>query len=94
MLIVSGKIYVKPAEREKFLSSSLEAIEKARLWPGCTDFIVAADPVEPNRVNVYEEWDSEAQLLAFRGNGPDDGLYSVIERASVARHIIASSGPP
>lgn len=93
MIIVSGRIFVRSGERDRFLAASKLAIDQARVSPGCKDFIVAADPIEPNRVNVYEEWDTEAELLAFRGSGPDDGLYSLIERAQVARHIIASSGP-
>lgn len=93
MIIVSGRIYVRAGTREDFLVSSREAILQARQAPGCHDFIVAADPIEPNRVNVYEQWDTEEQLLAFRGNGLDDSLTSVIEHATVHRHQISSSGP-
>lgn len=94
MIIVSGKIYVRPGSRNDFLASSHEAIVKARKAPGCRDFIVAADPLETGRVNVYEEWESERQLLEFRGNGPNESLNSLIESADVSRHEIASSGPP
>ena len=93
MLIVSGRIYVHPGAREKFLASSAEAVVQARAYPGCRDFVVAADPIEPDRVNVYEEWESEQALLAFRGAGPDSGLSSSIVRAEVARHVVSSSGP-
>jgi len=34
------------------------------------DFVVSADPLEPDRVNVYEQWESDAELEAFRGEGP------------------------
>lgn len=27
-----------------------------------------ADPEDPERINVYERWESEEQLLAFRGS--------------------------
>ena len=94
MLIVSGRIYVRPGAREKFVASSAEAVGAARTYPGCRDFVVAADPIEPHRVNVYEEWESEEALLAFRGAGPDSDLSSSIVRAEVARHIVSSSGPP
>lgn len=67
---------------------------QGRKSPGCKDFVVAADPLEPNRVNVYEEWESEKQVLAFRGAGPNKNLFSLIERANVSRHVIASSRPP
>ena len=94
MLIVSGRIYIRPGAREKFVSSSAQAIVGARACPGCRDFVVAADPIEPDRVNVYEEWDSEEALLTFRGEGPGEDLSAVIVRADVARHEIACSGPP
>jgi quinol monooxygenase YgiN len=94
MIILSGKIYVRPGSRNEFLKSSLEAVAQARRSRGCRDFVVAADPIEPERVNVYEEWDSEEALLTFRGAGPDDGLTSSIVRADVSRHVVASSGPP
>ena len=93
MIIVAGKIYVRPGARLDFLTSSLEAVVKARRAPGCRDFVAAADPIEPDRVNVYEEWESEAALLAFRGAEPDEDLTSSIVRAEVARHVVASSGP-
>jgi quinol monooxygenase YgiN len=94
MVIVSGRIYVKPERREAFLAASMEAVAQARRTKGCLDFVVAADPLEPGRVNVYESWDSEAALLAFRGNGPGSDLTSEIQRADVRRHEVASSGPP
>lgn len=93
MMMISGRIYVRAGTREQFLSSSTKAILQARKSPGWGDFVVAADPIEPDRVNVYEEWDSEEQLMAFRSSGPDDSLSSVVEQADVFRHQISSSGP-
>lgn len=93
MIIVSGKIYVRPSTRQDFLQSSAEAVALARRARGCRDFVVAADPLEPDRVNVYEEWESEEALLAFRGAGPDQGLSSSIVRAEVSKHVVASTGP-
>lgn len=94
MLIVSGRIHVRPGSRQKFVELSMEAVVAARKYPGCRDFVVAADPIDPDRVNIYEEWDSEEALLAFRGSGPDSDLSSSIVRAKVERHVVSSSGPP
>jgi quinol monooxygenase YgiN len=93
MIIVAGKIYVRSGARHEYLASSFEAVVQARKSSGCRDFVVAADPLENDRVNVYEEWESEAALLAFRGSGPDADLMTLIVRAEVARHVVASSGP-
>ncbi|HEU0157705.1 MAG TPA: antibiotic biosynthesis monooxygenase family protein [Hyphomicrobiaceae bacterium] len=94
MIIVAGRLYVRPERREAFLAASAVAVNAARRSAGCLDFVVAADPIEPDRVNVYERWDTEASLLAFRGEGPSSELTSEILRADVQRHYVSSSGPP
>jgi quinol monooxygenase YgiN len=93
LIIVAGRIYVSHGQREGFLAGSREAVVAARCAPGCRDFVVAADPIDPDRVNVYEEWDSVAQLEAFRGSGPGPQLTAAIVRAQVRRHWVESSGP-
>jgi len=93
MIIVSGRIYVRRGRRDAFLAASMEAVRAARRSSGCLEFVVAADPIEPDRVNVYEQWESEAQLEAFRGEGPGPDLMSDIVSADVSRHQISSSGP-
>lgn len=90
MIIVAGRIHVRPGTREEFLRLSGEATVQARRAAGCRDFVVAADPIEPNRVNVYEEWDSEEALVAFRGAGPGEDLSSMIAKADVARYTVGS----
>lgn len=90
MIIVSGRIYVRSGQRDLFVKSSMEAVQAARQTPGCRDFVVAPDPVEADRVNVYEEWDSAAQLQAFRGDGPGNDLMDLIVRADVTEHQVIS----
>ncbi len=92
-IIVAGKIYVGPGQRHAFVERSVEAVRAARQAAGCLDFVVAADPIEPDRVNVYERWKSEAALEAFRGDGPGDDLLAMIVDAEVRRYRVASSGP-
>lgn len=88
MLIVSGRLYIAAGRREEFLASSTEAMTQARRTTGCQDFIVAADPIDANRVNIYEEWESEEALSKFRGEGPGEDLSSMIVRAEISRHLI------
>jgi quinol monooxygenase YgiN len=94
MIIVSGRLYLRAERRDAFLAASSEAVKQARRTAGCLDFVVAADPIEPDRVNVYEHWGSEAALTGFRGEGPSAALTSEILRADVQRHHVSSSGPP
>lgn len=87
MIIVSGKLYIRSGQRQTFLDCSRAAMVQARRTSGCRDFVVAADPLEPDRVNIYEEWESEPELEAFRGDGPDSGLAYLIERAEVKQRV-------
>ncbi len=66
---------------------------QARQTAGCKAFVVAADPIEEDLVNILEHWESEEALLAFRGEGPSSDLQDMITGANVQRHYIASSGP-
>lgn len=89
MIIVSGKIYVRSGMQQQFVDSSLAAVAQARETSGCHDFVVAADPLEPDRVNVYEEWETEEALLSFRNDGPDQALNELIVQIKVSQHVVA-----
>lgn len=93
MLIVAGWIRVDPAERESYLTSSAEVVGEARSAPGCLDFALSADLVDPGRINVHERWESEIELLAFRGSGPSDELQIAVLDADVQRFEISEVGP-
>jgi hypothetical protein len=56
--------------------------------------MVAADPLIADRVNVYEESESEEQLQAFRNSGLESSMFSLIARFDVSRHVVTSLGPP
>jgi len=86
MIIVAGRLYVRAGSRDRFLALSRPAMEAARAHPACRDFVVAADPLEPDRVNVYERWDAWAPLRAFRADGPSPELGALIERSAVAEY--------
>ena len=93
MIIVSGWLRLHPGRREAFLALSHAAIVAARAAPGCRALVVAADPIERDRANVYEEWADEAALLAFRQDGPSVDMQGMIASAEVCRHVVAESGP-
>lgn len=90
VIIVSGSIHVDPEARDGYLAGCRNVIEQARLSPGCLDFTIAADPLEPGRINVYERWESDAQLEQFRGTGPDQEQTAEIRDAEVHRYRISA----
>jgi quinol monooxygenase YgiN len=91
MIIVSGAIHVDPDERQTYLDGCRTVIEQARAAPGCVDFHLSADPIEASRINVYEQWESAADVDAFRGTGPSDDQGASVRSAAVHQHEIASS---
>ncbi|MER7459991.1 antibiotic biosynthesis monooxygenase family protein [Micromonospora sp. NPDC126480] len=94
MLIVAGTLHVDPEDREDYLAGSAGVVEAARAAPGCLDFAISADLVEPGRINVYERWDTEEELLAFRGSGPIEEQAVAIRGAEVHRYLISSVEAP
>lgn len=72
MLIIAGHLSVDPALRGEYLALTYDVAVRARAFPGCLDFVQAPDPIDPSRIVVYERWETDADLDAFRGSGTDD----------------------
>jgi len=92
VIIVAGTLRVDPDQRDEFLAMVSAATAMARQAPGCLDFAQSADPLEPDRVNVYERWESDEQLEAFRAL-PGDGELPPIRSADVHRYRISAVEP-
>ncbi|WP_433367780.1 putative quinol monooxygenase [Streptosporangium sp. CA-115845] len=66
-----------------------DVIEQARAASGCLGFVPAADSEEPDRINAYERWESDAHLERFRGTGPEPDRRAAIRDARMAKHGVA-----
>jgi quinol monooxygenase YgiN len=93
MVIVAGHIAVEPQQRESYLASCLSVVAQARVAVGCLDFAISADLLDPSRINIFERWESQAAVEAFRGSGPSDEQGAAIRAASVAEYDVASARP-
>jgi quinol monooxygenase YgiN len=93
MVIVAGHITVEPERRESYLAGCVSVVEKARGAAGCLDFAITADLLDPGRVNVFERWESQAAVEAFRGGGPSNEQGAAMLAASVAEYDIADARP-
>ncbi|MDO3636182.1 putative quinol monooxygenase [Mycolicibacterium arseniciresistens] len=91
MVIVAGHLAVQPAQRDAYLAGCVDVVRQARGAPGCLDFVISADLVDEGRVNVYERWESQGAVEAFRGSGPSDEQGAAILSASVAEYDVAGS---
>jgi quinol monooxygenase YgiN len=90
MLIIAGWLRVDPDARVDYLDGCTAVVQQARTAPGCLDFSLTADLLDPARINVYERWESDEQLLAFRGSGPDDAQTAQIRDADVRKYRISA----
>lgn len=93
MLIVSGSLTVAAGARDGYVAACRTVVEQARRTDGCLDFALSADPLDDARINVYERWESDAALEAFRGSGPEPAGLGPLRAAEVARYQVASVGP-
>lgn len=89
MIIVSGWLQVEPDARDDYLTDCRTVVEQARAAPGCLDFTIGADLLDPGRVNVYERWETDADVEAFRGSGPSGDQQTAIQDADVHRYRIS-----
>jgi quinol monooxygenase YgiN len=93
MIIVAGHITVEPQHLESYLAGSVRVVEKARGAAGCLDFAMTADLIDPGRLNLFERWESQAAVKAFRRSAPRNKQGAAMLSASVAEYDIADARP-
>jgi quinol monooxygenase YgiN len=89
MLIVAGHITVDPEKRESYLEASAKIVEKARAAAGCLDFAMTADLLDPGRLNLFERWESQEAVKAFRKRAPRHKHAAAILSGSVDEYDVA-----
>ncbi|MGA8257944.1 MAG: antibiotic biosynthesis monooxygenase family protein [Nocardioides sp.] len=97
MIIIAGHLRVAAAKRDDYLASVADVAVRARRAPGCHDFVQSADPIDPERINIYERWDDDDVLLAFRNSGSDEPerpSASAVIGAEVAKYRISTVEDP
>ena len=80
MVIVGGAFQVDPGERDAFVAERAEVMRRSRAEQGCIEYVMAADPLEPGRVVLFERWASQADLdahLAAMSSGSDSDRPAV-----------------
>ena len=88
MIIVAGHLQVAPEHRAAYLSDCREVVGLARTTPGCHDFALSPDPIEPGRINIFERWDSVEDVEAFRGSDPGGPNTATIIDAHVEQYDV------
>jgi quinol monooxygenase YgiN len=102
VIIVAGTLRVAAADRERYLRAVTGVTVAARRAPGCLDFVQAADPLDPERINIFERWETDADLARFRDSDdlespepdvPEPEVPPVLS-AEVRRYRIAAVEEP
>ena len=93
-MIIAGHLAVSPTERDVYVEECVAVVTAARAAPGCLDYSITADSVDPAVVRIFERWETEEQLVAFRGSGPSDDQQAAIVAADVKRYGVSSVGDP
>ncbi|MDT5049572.1 MAG: hypothetical protein QOD88_3848 [Mycobacterium sp.] len=88
MVIVAGHLVLDPRQRETYLEGCRDVVDQARRAPGCLDFAVTADLLDSSRVDIFERWESQAAVDAFRGSGPSDEQTSTVISATVVEYDV------
>lgn len=73
VIIVIGSYEFEPDERDAYLAGRHDRLRQCRAEPGCLEFLCGADPLDPARVIIVEQWASEELLDAharLRGTLP------------------------
>jgi quinol monooxygenase YgiN len=104
MLIITGTFEVAPEDRDAFLRGREEGMRTSRAEQGCLAYVFAADPLEPGRVILFEQWETEEDLAAHaaamqaaRAAAPpkpaDAPPSPKVRSSSITKHVVATSGP-
>jgi quinol monooxygenase YgiN len=64
VVIVGGSFEIEPERREEFLAGRHEAMRRSRAEPGCLEYVMSADPIDPGRIVLFERWADQVSLDA------------------------------
>jgi quinol monooxygenase YgiN len=97
-VLIAAQIYLEPDGRDQALKSAQPWIDGALSQPGCVHYDWSADLNDPERINVFEEWDSEEALAAHFAGPHYAGMRahlhaSGLVRADSKKYRIDAEGP-
>ena len=94
MIIVAGSLRLEAEDRDRYLAAVADVARQARTAKGCLDFVQAADPIDAERINIFERWESDADLERFRTSGSPGSDTPPLRDADVHKYRIASVESP
>jgi quinol monooxygenase YgiN len=97
MLIVAGYMDVEPAARDEFLAGRVAGMTSSRAEPGCLDYVLSPDPIDPGRVRLFERWESKealgVHLAKMAGSQSQSSGPSPVKAVELLQYEISATGP-
>jgi quinol monooxygenase YgiN len=82
-VVVAGEVDFPPENREPALAGAKELIAMALAEKGCRHYAWSADPHDPGRVHVFEEWDCAEDLQAHLTSPAYTGMLAHLGQFSI-----------
>ena len=96
-VILQGAFSVDPNERDRFVETRLESMRSSRQEEGCLEYVIAADPLDPERAVLSERWESmdhlEQHLAQQKNAARGAGAGPVPRSVEITVFEVATSRP-
>ena len=66
MIIIAGYSRIESGKRDAAVEAFAAMVGRARQQEGCLDLSISADPVDPERINLFECWRDQESWQAWR----------------------------
>lgn len=86
-ILISAQIEIASEKRERALREARPLIEAALGEPGCIHYDWSIDVNSPTRINVFEEWESEAALQAHFDAEPYKAMRAHLRAAGTTSSV-------
>jgi quinol monooxygenase YgiN len=97
VVIVAGAFVTDPDRREEFLAGRLEGMRASRAEPGCLEYTLSADPIDPSRIVLFERWASQealdTHLAAARTRRPSGSSGVTADVVSIMVYDVSGERP-
>jgi quinol monooxygenase YgiN len=96
MIVVTGYLTIDPAKRAEVEAAIATLVPATVAEEGCVEYRYATDVLEPNRINIWEQWASEEAMNAHMGTSHLADFMGVMGTCiggplEITRHDVATS---
>lgn len=96
MIVVTGYITINPDMRAEVEAAVATLVPLTLAEEGCAQYSYAADLLDPNRINIIEQWETDEAMTAHMGTTHLADFMGVMGTCiggplEIVRHDISSS---